>query len=187
MSETLNVITALLSKEFIVNCMLISNAAVLIYDTTILFSDEVTYIWKSPWSLGKCFYIGARYFAFADVFLNLRLSFDSRLTPEGCLATFKGIPWAFIIGSIVTDAIMIARTFAIYERSYKILAYLICFRFAMMIPMMKLVADWNKEMQYIVSPAPTLAPCLAMGNNHVKVWLCYLFEAMFDSMQILSC
>jgi len=82
MAESFDAITSLLSKEFNVKCMYISNAALLTYDTTTLFSDEVTYIWKSPWSLGKCLYIAARYFAFADLFIHLRISFDSHLTPK---------------------------------------------------------------------------------------------------------
>ncbi len=71
-----------------------------------------------------------------------------------------------------------------------------------MIPMVKLVADWNKEMQctcavipvispltqslvaillpVFESPAPTLAPCVPMGNNDLKIWLDYLLAAIFD-------
>ncbi len=73
---------------------------------------------------------------------------------------------------------------------------------------MKLSANWNKHMQcnpaildstsfpltqtlpvsllVIESPAPTLAPCIPMGTDGVKVWLDYLFVAIFDCSAFIS-
>jgi len=138
------------------------------------------YIWKSPWSLGKCLYIASRYFAFADVYVHLQMSFDSGWTPKDCLATSRYIPWFSVIGAVIAEAILIARTFAIYERSYKILTYLVCLRLGTLIPTLKLINDYNRGLKFVESPAPGFSPCVSSGDDPAKIWLAYLFIAILD-------
>ncbi|KLO13520.1 hypothetical protein SCHPADRAFT_358540 [Schizopora paradoxa] len=180
MADSLDFLKDVLKDEFNVKCMYISNAALLTYDTIINYPDEVQYIWKSSFSLGKCLYVMSRYLAFVDVFLHLRLSFDSSLDPSRCRATYNVIPWTITAGVVIAEAILIARTFAIYSRSCKILAYLVCIRLGTLIPSMKLINDWTHGMQFSESPAPTLAPCVPMPDDGVKIWLDFLFIAIFD-------
>lgn len=42
-----------------------------LYDTLIVFGDEVDFIWLQRWSLGKWVYILTRYWAFFDVIVLL--------------------------------------------------------------------------------------------------------------------
>ncbi|KLO11735.1 hypothetical protein SCHPADRAFT_456567 [Schizopora paradoxa] len=102
------------------------------------------------------------------------------LTPKGCHDNFVPIPWLLAVGVVSSEAILITRTFAIYGRSYIILAYLVCMRIATVIPSLKLCNEWNKGMKYLDSPFPTLAPCLPKPNKNVKLWLDFLFIAIFD-------
>ncbi len=43
----------------------------------------------------------------------------------------------------------------------------------------------TKFLPVIESPALTLVPCVPMGNNGVKIWLDYLFVAIFDSSALI--
>ncbi|KIJ53917.1 hypothetical protein M422DRAFT_241175 [Sphaerobolus stellatus SS14] len=45
-----------------------------IYDTTLVFSDELSLIWRRKWRLGTFLYLLARYGTFLQIFLNLLLS-----------------------------------------------------------------------------------------------------------------
>ncbi|KLO13518.1 hypothetical protein SCHPADRAFT_928474 [Schizopora paradoxa] len=180
MSEALNAIAGVLSDEFNVKCMHVSNAALLTYDTIINFRDEEHYIWRSSWSIGKFLYLFSRYCAFVDLFLYLRLNFDSSLTPKQCHSTFVVFPWMITVGVLSSEAILITRTFAIYSRSYILLAYLVTMRVATVIPSLVIISQWNKGMKYLDSPAPTLAPCIPNPDHRIKLWLDFLFISIFD-------
>jgi len=95
----------------------ISFIALLIYDWIISLNREVSRIWRSKWTLVKVLYLYTRY----SPLVSLSISMEERLSSTCNLMTFTTIFAGFGIG--MADLILILRTYSIYNKSRKILAF----------------------------------------------------------------
>jgi len=85
------------------------------------------------------------------------------------------------VGVVVAEVILILRTFAIYSRSYLVLAFLVCMRVGTLAPSMYINVQWNSHMTFAPSPAPRILPCVYVADGKGDAWLEFLFIAIFDS------
>jgi len=53
-------------------------------------------------------------------------------------------------------------------------------RVGTLIPSMTLINDWTKHMKFLESPVPSIVPCIPLADGNVKIWLDFLFIAIFD-------
>ncbi|KAJ7778498.1 hypothetical protein B0H16DRAFT_888843 [Mycena metata] len=88
----------------------------LTWDTVANFGNEYAYIWRSPSSFIKFLYLWTRYGTFFDTLLPI-LRWNVAIGASSCLivSKFQGIFTAF--GIAITEAILMVRTYALYERS----------------------------------------------------------------------
>lgn len=100
----------------------------LIHDFLVLFNQELEYIWKRPWSRSSFLYLALRYLGggwgifFSATFFwdKPSLSFCKIITPMEV--------WPILCIVITAQVLLQMRVYALYERSKKILAFLIvCF------------------------------------------------------------
>ncbi|KLO16879.1 hypothetical protein SCHPADRAFT_197154 [Schizopora paradoxa] len=100
--------------------------ALLTYDVFfITFAEEISLVWRQTWSFGKILYLLNRYLPFFDTFLSLHLLLG-RNTDEECLRGFKAVTWLIVIGIIISELILMVRTYALWERD-RIVLYLLLF------------------------------------------------------------
>ncbi|KAJ7778497.1 hypothetical protein B0H16DRAFT_888790 [Mycena metata] len=94
----------------------------LTWDTVANFGNEYTYIWRSPSSFIKFLYLWTRYGTFFDTLLPI-LRWNVAIGASSCLivSKFQGIFTAF--GIAITEAILMVRTYALYERSKKLVVF----------------------------------------------------------------
>jgi len=96
----------------------------LTYDVfCVAFTDEINLIWTQSWSIGRVLYLLNRYLPFFDTFLSLHLLLG-RNTDEECLNGFKAVTWLIVIGIIISELILMGRTYALWERNRVILVTL---------------------------------------------------------------
>ncbi|KLO08912.1 hypothetical protein SCHPADRAFT_588277 [Schizopora paradoxa] len=177
-------LTKLLVQSQNVKYFYLSNASLLYYDTFINFDDEYQFIWKARWSVGKILYIMARYFAFVDVALLLVFTLQEHPDPTRCMHIYKTSAWLLVVGVLVAEALLIVRTYAIFERNTYVLAYLVCLKIGLTIPAIKILNDSFGQTTFLPSPAPTILPCfpdVGIGS----CWPAFLCIAIFD-LNILS-
>ncbi|KAJ7619480.1 hypothetical protein FB45DRAFT_1033334 [Roridomyces roridus] len=98
----------------------------LVYDTLLQASQEHLHIWKSRWSVVKCLYLWTRYAAYVDTSLGLFLRVDS--TPLPSLTCDKISIFNTVFGAVgitIAEVILMIRTYALYGRSKKLLAFFV--------------------------------------------------------------
>jgi len=89
------------------------------------------------------------------------------------------------VGVVVAEAILIARTFAIYSRSYPVLAFLVIMRVGTLAGSLYITEQWNKHMTFSPSPVPTILPCVFLADGAADAWIDFLFIAIFDSFIVI--
>ncbi|KAF5378085.1 hypothetical protein D9615_007620 [Tricholomella constricta] len=112
-----------LLDQNLVQGTLLASGTVLIYDLLCTLDQEVAYVWSNPWSISSLLFFLNRYLPFVDTFLSLNLKF-SRNTPEKCLSHFTAVTWLIVIGTLISEAILMLRTYAIWERKRSIFVIL---------------------------------------------------------------
>ncbi|KAF8515171.1 hypothetical protein JB92DRAFT_80135 [Gautieria morchelliformis] len=102
----------------------ISALAFLIYNHALTIDDEIEYVWKRQWSLGKILYILSRYFGSLTLILHCMVLLSKPFTPKVCGVFFPvdGVAWN--VALLISEFILQARIFAVYDRSKAVLAFM---------------------------------------------------------------
>ncbi|KAF7341257.1 hypothetical protein MVEN_01861400 [Mycena venus] len=96
----------------------------LTYDTLLNVDQEYRLVWKMPWSPVKCLYLWSRYGTFVDTALAVHIRTQLFVDPTTCHLVTSFIRIFAVIGSIITELILTIRTYALYERSSRLLIFL---------------------------------------------------------------
>ncbi|KAG1809775.1 uncharacterized protein HD556DRAFT_1435502 [Suillus plorans] len=94
----------------------VGSTVVVIYDWALTFEREVELVWKRRWSVMSVLYLALRYGGILYAVLDI----------PGTFFDFEQW-WTFTIANIILGVIMIARLHAMYQRSRKILIFLVVF------------------------------------------------------------
>ncbi|KAF8884843.1 hypothetical protein BD779DRAFT_760867 [Infundibulicybe gibba] len=100
-------------------------ATLAVYDHIITFQQEVDLIWRNPWNLTSCLYIWNRYYTQIVVMVNLIYMFRTDMSDEVCYRylVFEGLSGSILICTV--DFILAFRVWILYEKSRKILWFLV--------------------------------------------------------------
>ncbi|KAI5115788.1 hypothetical protein M0805_001501 [Coniferiporia weirii] len=109
---------------------LVASVMFLVYDCLLTFSDEVEFVWCSPWNLGKALFVGTRYLVFIDSSLMLIYLLDSELSDEYPSYDVMALPLKVDtdlmgIGAVIAGVIMSIRVYTLWEKSRRVLAVLV--------------------------------------------------------------
>jgi len=114
----------LYDDEYIIGShVLVASLMVLVYDASLTFGNEINYIWLQPWSFGSLLFMVNRYLPFVDTSLGVYLEF-AQTTPKQCERYYARITWMIAVGLMVSELILLLRTWALWERQRKILVFL---------------------------------------------------------------
>ncbi|EJD44945.1 hypothetical protein AURDEDRAFT_166132 [Auricularia subglabra TFB-10046 SS5] len=124
-----------LERAKVVYFMHVSATCVFVYDHLTTFSDEVELVWPTAWNAGKIFFLIERYLTWPELLLTIyRESHDlvelSDVDPQFCHNMFTYISWSTTFAIIVTDMILVLRTWALWGARRSILAFLVLFLIA---------------------------------------------------------
>jgi len=96
----------------------------LTYDTLLNVDQEYRLVWKSPWSPVKCLYLWARYSTFIDTAFAVHLRTWLPIDRTTCHLMTSFMRIFAVMGAIITELILTIRTYALYEKSLALLAFL---------------------------------------------------------------
>jgi len=141
--------------------------ALLVYDILLQINDEYRHVWKSRWTLIKCLYMWTRYSTFISIIISLvNLSECNKIT------TFTTAFSGSIIG--VTELILMVRTYTLYERSKKLLAFFFVLWFSIAGVAIWAVTKWISAPSFGSSDAGTVS-CWLSDSSGVGIGLvCYV-------------
>ncbi|KAI0701639.1 hypothetical protein C8Q76DRAFT_756345 [Earliella scabrosa] len=95
-----------------------------ILETLSTFPDEVTYMWSSRLSPITIIYFINKYAVFLDAGLAVNTAVSTP-RPELCNAQFQTLAYCTVIGTMVSEAILLTRTIALWKFNTYVKAFLI--------------------------------------------------------------
>jgi len=154
--------------------------AMLIYDFFLTFPQEVSLIWPAPLSLMKVLFLVTRYLPFADV--GIRIWHHTRYKPSvrTCLFVFESNSWLFYVGTCLAEVILTLRTWAVWNRDWRLSIALPIFYIACFGVNIPLIVIFVKSLRFLPIPTPPLLGCLAIKGWHL-VSICWTMLFVYET------
>lgn len=104
----------------------VATSVAVVYDWVLTFGQEYELIWRQRRSLMTALYIIVRYFGIVYSVCNVIVNLPGILTTDmGCYAMDVGLLWTTLPINCILDFIMISRLHAMYQRSRRMLIFLV--------------------------------------------------------------
>ncbi|KIK54483.1 hypothetical protein GYMLUDRAFT_264583 [Collybiopsis luxurians FD-317 M1] len=126
----------------LVRAGLIHSASLQVYDYFCTLDREVELIWSNPSTLASWMFFLNRYLPFFDTFLNIVVNFSTSLSAEQCLIQTKIVIWFMFVGMVISEVILMLRTYAVWERRKSILLFFAILTLTIMVP--SIVFTWKE-------------------------------------------
>ncbi|KAJ7729408.1 hypothetical protein DFH07DRAFT_184093 [Mycena maculata] len=141
-------------------------ATILIYDVMCTLDQEILYVWPRPWSISTVLFVLNRYLPFVDIFVGLSASFK-RMTLEECSLQNAATAWLFVMGIMLSEGILMLRTYAIWERKPIIFLVLSILALGVLGPTLVLVHLEIASLEYIPNDG---VGCLLSSSSSIVVF-----------------
>ncbi|KZS98876.1 hypothetical protein SISNIDRAFT_480475 [Sistotremastrum niveocremeum HHB9708] len=139
--------------------------ALLMWDHLITLDQEISRIWSQPWNGGKLLFLLNRYISPTQYLLQLLALDLPALSGSRCLQVYR-LPYAATLyATAIAEIILILRTYALYDSSRRILAFLMSMFTAHVVVMVLAVVH---AVPYPLPPG--LIGCTLTGNGLLYVF-----------------
>lgn len=106
--------------------VVVAASAGMIYDWALTFGQELELVWRQRWSFMTVLYLSARYLGISYAVITILFSVPTiPVTDAGCLIMYLVLNWTNVVIYAILGVIMIARLYAMYQQSRKVLIFLI--------------------------------------------------------------
>jgi len=139
-------------------------ATILVYDLACTLDQEILYVWPRPWSMSTALFVLNRYLPFVDTFLSLSAKF-TRISPEECLMRNKAVGWLSVFGIMLSEGILMLRTYAIWERKRGVLIFLCALALVVSVPTIVFLYLETRSLQYKPNSPDVLGCTLAHSGK----------------------
>ncbi|KAF8870291.1 hypothetical protein BD779DRAFT_1792136, partial [Infundibulicybe gibba] len=141
------------------NYLVAASATVIIFDHIITIEQEVALIWRRPWNITSLLYIWNRYYALISLVIYSSYIFRIMDSNKACLrsVTFQGLSGTVLVATV--DTILAFRVWILYEKSRKLLWFLIALISAEFIAMTTLTVMIVSPISSFLHLGPLLVGC----------------------------
>ncbi|KAF9070047.1 hypothetical protein BDP27DRAFT_654999 [Rhodocollybia butyracea] len=160
-----------------------ASATLLLYDYCLTIGNEVRYIWRRPVSMSSGAFVIARYGAMAEMILILVPNLRGPV--ENSLLTGAGILRLILI--LASGFIVAIRTWAIWNRSRRILIALTIFSLATMIPAVVIVGERIVLTRVVPLAIPEFEKIcrITIGGFTAKFIVPYIMIIVYESINLI--
>jgi len=142
----------------------VAGLTAVMYDYILTFPDEVKFVWKAPWSVGKVLYISNRLPALlAEIFFLFLETISVGVGSEFCPTALHLDLWIFLIFFIPTQLMLALRTAAIWNQNKKVLVILATS--GILVNLVAIVSLVFASRAEIDSKIPLLRPSFGCNTN----------------------
>ncbi|KDR72796.1 hypothetical protein GALMADRAFT_228488 [Galerina marginata CBS 339.88] len=164
-----------------------------LYDYICTFETEVKHAWSCQRSIGLALFYLNRYLPFVDIIVYIRLALYPLASPTDCLWMFPLTTWLAVVGLLISETIIVLRTYAIWGRRrliYWILLFVVVGSFGTMLSLMswKTVIDFRTSTSSINDLPPEKFSCRIPAfsfNNQGTLCLLIFYLLAFVSEAII--
>ncbi|KAH8822728.1 hypothetical protein DL96DRAFT_1683770 [Flagelloscypha sp. PMI_526] len=163
----------------VVKYVAVSSMALLAYDSLLVFDREIDLIWRNffvAWK-SRVLYLLARYVPMASVVCGMGYYVFNDPTPERCRIFDTLATWLTAIGVVVSEAILLARTFALFSGSRKLLYTLLALLLGLTIAALVAVHQFIASLKYGTHPSGAVYGCYPVEGSEIifVAFMCILF------------
>ncbi|KAG2124130.1 hypothetical protein BD769DRAFT_888926 [Suillus cothurnatus] len=116
----------LINASLIASYFVVAGSVAMIYDWGLTFGKEIELIWRQRWSLMTFLYLSVRYAGIGHAVINILISVPTiSATDAVSLIMYKTWDWIGVVVEPLLGVIIIARLHAMYQRSRKVLIFLV--------------------------------------------------------------
>lgn len=112
-----SIIQYLRPQRLIADYVVVSATAIFIYDYILTLPDEIKYIWLSPWTYTKLFFLLIRYLAFVDAFIYPVEQMFIDVSSERCELIYPVGMWCMVIQILLSELVLCIRTWAVWGKN----------------------------------------------------------------------
>ncbi|KZV88432.1 hypothetical protein EXIGLDRAFT_722674 [Exidia glandulosa HHB12029] len=164
---------------------IVAGAIIVLWEQIVTAQCEYDLIWKASFGIGKALFIMARYLIWPQIILILWAD-ASRLSETQCRHVFSFTVWWTFLVTINACAILIMRTWALWDAQRRVIVGLCGTLAATIVPVTYLLTLYAGSS--ILTPmslfSPTLTGCALETSGHIN-WIGYVLLSSFDLL-ILS-
>jgi len=161
--------------------------AVLLYDIAITLGDEVEFVWKQRGlSVGKLLFFLNRYIPPIDLVILLQTYINSGVNQGLCIPWFQIDNWLSVFSLAIVDIILLLRTWALWNKSRKMLAFLLLVFLVSTLATISSVAYFSVTV--VADPAfpKMFRPCEVGVTNPNVLETVWASTILFDSTILIS-
>ncbi|KAJ7482185.1 hypothetical protein B0H11DRAFT_1213715 [Mycena galericulata] len=173
----------LVSDLQIVTYVKVAFLALLAYDTLLQIGQEYRYIWKSRWGVIKCLYLWTRYSTFIDTIIAVQERFDTHRDVANCNQVMDFTTFFAMFGIGMAEIILMIRTYAMYERSKKLLVFFFTLWFTVGVVDIWAAFRWTES--YHIESAPSAISACYLGSSSGIGLVCYITLVVGETVIVL--
>ncbi|CAL1700258.1 unnamed protein product [Somion occarium] len=163
----------------------VAAATLLVWDYLLTVDSEVTLMWPSPWSIMKVLFFWTRYLPVLDISLVLFHQLNPTISISTCQVTSKTASWFLLIGIIVSEMILVIRTWAIWGRSKAIgITLTVCAVLACG-SVLYVEKSFLDSLRFFTYPSRATAGCLITTQNSI-VAVSFIVVIIFETSLFIS-
>ncbi|KAG2138189.1 hypothetical protein BD769DRAFT_1384724 [Suillus cothurnatus] len=115
-----------INASLVYSYFIVAASVGVMYDWVLTFGQEIELIWRQRWSSMTFLYLTVRYVGIGSVVINMLTYVPTiSVTDAGCLVVNDVVNWMIEVVDVALGVIMIARLYAMYQRSRKVLVFLV--------------------------------------------------------------
>ncbi|KAK7064583.1 hypothetical protein R3P38DRAFT_2825400 [Favolaschia claudopus] len=151
------------------------------YDWLICLDREVKTVWASPWRGPKILYLLARYIPFINLSCALYYYVAYEPSELVCRRTDAVATWFTALGIIVSEAMLIMRTYAVFDSSKKILIFLLVLLLFLIGAALPTTEIFIRSLQYGKPPIGTINGCYPVSGSEI-IFVAFVAILLFETV-----
>ncbi|KAJ7058366.1 hypothetical protein C8F01DRAFT_1147999 [Mycena amicta] len=152
----------------------VASMAILVFDYSLTFDLEVSLIWPSRLSISKTLFLLARYTPFFDVPIGLYFVLGSNIPLTACFNLNVASTTMSVFGIAIGEAILVLRTFALSERSRRVLLIFGSIYGTAVLACIILVSLFLRSMIFSPPIFPLIPGCNETGGAFILVGIAFI-------------
>ncbi|KAK0228149.1 hypothetical protein IW262DRAFT_1349200 [Armillaria fumosa] len=167
-----------------VGSVLVASATLMIHEWAILFDQEVSLMWQSPWNLVKVLYLISRYSPILDVIIALEEHIRPRVNPRTCRIYDDISITSASVGIAIAELILILRTCALYGNCKKVVYGLGTVWTTWVAVNLWVLIKYFKSSVFKSQPSPVLPGCYLASADPI-FFICFASLLLLDALQLI--
>jgi len=126
-------------------------------------------VWFSPWTFVKVLYVLSRYLAFVDVSVMIVYQTRDHKSPRTCQIMYTITAWVAVFGIMIAEVILVVRTWAIWQRSKRVLHCLILASFIFSVPVIVVEKIFLDSLRFVADPNQAKGCSVTTGTPIIAI------------------